>query len=121
MKKGGQLSPFGPQGQAPIETRGVLPSSLEGEEFPPSKSMKAAPEFGDLGSIAAKIGEDQEGLVFLQEVAKKRSEGPQGIIAPKGEEGIKYVGSLPVKEPDRTEYPGSVCLNKKSTPPPPVL
>ena len=89
-----QQGALGHSGAFEIEAEGGLPLSGKKTEIPPE-------------AFAAQIGME-ESFPF-PEGAKRFPGMPEGVIAPKSEKGVKYVGPLPPQEPMRAGYTGPIA------------
>lgn len=118
-------APFGPPGTFEIESRGGLPLSEKGKEgaFPglpfAGKEELLSSEKGagfELSpeAMAAKIGMESEEAFPFPEGATRFPGIPEGVVAPKGEKGVKYIGSLPSEESMQAGYMGLARPEEKT-------
>ena len=97
-KESRDASPFGPPGKPPAAPKegSPVPNAKKGTSLPEEKKEEL--EFSHPGFSVPKKGEGkEESPAPSREMAKKRMR-PEGVIAPLGEEGIKYIGPLTAKE-----------------------
>jgi hypothetical protein len=97
-------SPFGPPGKPTIDLHEDF--SLSRKKEGPFYVEKKIAELDTQGLIEPKKGEEPRFL--SREEKKKRFAGAEGVIAPKGEEGIKYIGPLAAALPGRAESSGEL-------------
>jgi|GEM_PF-2462994 len=99
--KGSQLpSPFELPGGPPMDGRAEKDKLLSGktEGSFPAKGKKGEADLPHPAFMVSKKEEIETSLYFREEKGKRRMSGPEGVIAPQGDEGIKYIGPLSSEE-----------------------
>lgn len=118
-RKGARLSERsgqskGTQPPSPFELPGAPPmgGKAEKDKLLSGKTEGSFPAKGKKGEedllphpafMVSKKEEIQSSLYFREEKEKRRTSGPEGVIAPQGDQGIKYIGPL---SPEEARYDG---------------
>lgn len=114
-----EKSPFGPSSPFEIPGKPMIGAKEAGpfartkeEELLLSNEKKEESGFFPTSSLQET---EENAFLLSREGVEKRHFGPEGVLTPKGEEGLKYIGPLAhAKEKDSANLGGSVSKEEKN-------